>query len=291
LGRTIQVDPTFYNNALIPIGLALLGATAVVPLLRWGDGPSLRQQQLLLACGLVSLLALGLAMMAGVRHPIWLAVVSLSTLACSTFVTAIVVDGLRRQQDRAGWEWLQALRSGRRQYAGYVVHLGFVCVAIGITGSSLGTRRNEFLVAEGDVVWWADRQIRYAQLDQRELPDKLVAEAVLEISHGGREFTLRPARHLHLLQNEWTTEVAIDSTWRGDFFTILNAGLGDGRVALTFVENPMMRWIWLGAAVSAAGAIAALLPANDRRAGSQTARKKADDEPVHPMQPPAMKAA
>ena len=57
---------------------------------------------------------------------------------------------------------------------------------------------------------------------------------------------LKPARHFHLLQNQWTTEVAIDSTWSGDFYTILHAGLGEGRVLVTLIENPMMRWLWLG---------------------------------------------
>jgi cytochrome c-type biogenesis protein CcmF len=76
---------------------------------------------------------------------------------------------------------------------------------------------------------------------------------------------LRPARHLHLLQNEWTTEVAIDSTWRGDFYTVLHAGLGDGRVMVTLVDNPMIGWIWGGGAVATVAAIVAMWPVSRRR--------------------------
>jgi cytochrome c-type biogenesis protein CcmF len=89
----------------------------------------------------------------------------------------------------------------------------------------------------------------------------LIAESVLEVRCGeSKPVELRPARHLHLLQNEWTTEVAIHSTWTGDFYTVLDAGLGEGRVALTLVSNPMIRWIWMGGTVTTLSAIVALLP-------------------------------
>src|SRR5262249_3337775 len=50
LGRTIVVDPPFYNMVLIPTGLLLLAITAAVPLLRWGDGPARPQRRVLGLC-------------------------------------------------------------------------------------------------------------------------------------------------------------------------------------------------------------------------------------------------
>jgi cytochrome c biogenesis factor len=141
-------------------------------------------------------------------------------------------------------------------------------VAIGVTGSSLGAQRREALMYEGDTLRWAGRQIRYGQLVQREAPGKLIAEAVLHVSRNGDSTTLRPARHLHLLQNEWTTEVAIHSSWRGDFYTILNAGLGDGQVSLTLVDNPLVGWIWMGGFICLAGALAAMWPPRRRRSAA-----------------------
>jgi cytochrome c-type biogenesis protein CcmF len=136
-----------------------------------------------------------------------------------------------------------------------------MCLAVGVSGSSLGAARREVTLHEGDVINWQDRRVRYARLEQRQLPDKLVAEAVLEIDYDQTtSVELRPARHLHLLQNQWTTEVAIHSTWGGDFYTILDAGLGDGQVALTLVHNPLMRWIWLGGALMTLSALLAAWP-------------------------------
>jgi cytochrome c biogenesis factor len=111
------------------------------------------------------------------------------------------------------------------------------------------------------------------RLEQHELPDKLMAVAVLEVRRGdAKPVEIRPARHLHLLQNEWTTEVAIHSTWRGDFYTILDAGLGGGRVALTLIDNPMIGWIWIGGIVATFSAIVALLPVRSNREASLTVR-------------------
>jgi cytochrome c-type biogenesis protein CcmF len=195
-----------------------------------------------------------------------LAVIGLAALAIAALVAAWLHDAWRRES-RPPWQsLLGTLRNGRRKYAAYSIHLGIVCVAIGVTGSSLGTQRHEVTMSEGDTIRWADRQIRYVRLVQQQLPDKLVAEAVLQIAPDGSALVeLRPARHLHLLQNEWTTEVAIMSTWAGDFYTVLNAGLGDGRVALTLVNNPMIRWIWTGGAVITAGAVVAMWPSPRRR--------------------------
>lgn len=277
-GRMIQVGPAFYNNVLPPIGLSLLAMTAAVPLLKWGAPPTARGRRLLAICLLISLVVTALSFILGVRHPLMLVVVGLAALAPCALLAAGWQSVREHNSRRRRNELLSVLSSGRRKYAAYAIHLGFVCLAIGIAGSSLGTRRQEFTLAEGDEIEWEGRQVRYVRLEQRQLPDKLVAEAVLEIVRGdSAPVELRPGRHLHLLQNEWTTEVAIHSTWGGDFYTILNAGLGDGRVAITLVNNPMMRWIWMGGFVTTASAVVAVWPSRRRRQPAlQAARSTAN---------------
>jgi cytochrome c-type biogenesis protein CcmF len=149
-----------------------------------------------------------------------------------------------------------------RKYAGCFIHLGIVCLAVGVAGSSLGARQREVVMGEGQTIEWAGRSIRCTRLIERELPDRLVTEADLEVSRpGAAAATLLPARHLHRLQNEWTTEVAIDSTWRGDFYAILDGEQGAGRASLTFIENPMIRWMWCGGWIAGMGAVVGLWPA------------------------------
>jgi len=268
--RTILLGPPFYNNALIPVGMLLMTVTAAVPMTRWGRAPGLIQHRILGGCAAVGLAAAAAGFAVGVRHVIPLVLIGLGTVAGGSFLAGMYLDARRGQPGVPGRLWrglLTTVREGRRRYAGYTAHFGIVALAVGVAGSSLGTRRHEVEMAEGDVIHWADREIRYVALEQRQLSDKLEAVAVLEVTHGnGPTVEQRPARHLHLLQNEWTTQVAIHSTWGGDFYTVLHAGLGDGRVALSFVENPMMRWLWFGGAVTTISGLVSIWPRRPARA-------------------------
>jgi cytochrome c-type biogenesis protein CcmF len=241
---------------------------------------------LLLACLFLSTIGGVIGFAVGVRHPLALAVAGLATFAVAALFASWIHDARRHHGDETWRRLMGALRRDRRKYAAYSIHLGFVCVAIGVTGSSLGTQRQEVTLNEGDVIRWEDREIRYTRLQQGHLPDKLVAEALLEVAQAGAApVELRPARHLHLLQNEWTTEVAIHSTWAGDFYTVLDAGLGDGRVAVTMVHNPMMRWLWFGGVLTMVSALIAIWPARGRRQAIQAGLlKPRDGAVVHPDQ-------
>jgi cytochrome c-type biogenesis protein CcmF len=304
LGRGIVVGTAFYNNVLIPTGLVLLATTAAAPLLRWGKAPQpLGKRALFLSAGAAAV-ATSLLLAVGMRHPLGLVVAWLAVAAAVTPVAALLLD-VRRADSRWHLKALwQALRDGRRQYAGYLIHLGFVCLAVGVTGSSLGTRRQEVVLSEGQTLEWAGRSIRCARLVERELPDKLVAEVQLEVSRrrplptmlrmvpgfawcpsGARAaVTLLPAQHLHRLQNEWTTEVAIDSTWRGDFYAVFHGGEGEGRARLTLIENPMMRWIWWGGWIAGAGALLGLWHPSSgaSRTSHRMARRPAPRQSVVP---------
>jgi cytochrome c-type biogenesis protein CcmF len=137
---------------------------------------------------------------------------------------------------------------------------------LGIAGSSLGNLREVVVIAPGQIIEWSGRSIQFAGLNQTDRLDKFVAEADLKISTGGSPaITLRPAQHFHKLQQEWTTEVAILSTWGSDLYTILHNGEENDDVRLTLVENPLIRWIWFGGCLMAAGAVIALWPARQAR--------------------------
>jgi cytochrome c-type biogenesis protein CcmF len=265
LGRSIVVGTDLYNKVFVPVGLVLLTLTAIVPLTRWG-GPPLPWQHRVLW---ISLGAGGAAVITGLwlakQPPLLSGVLGLlAVVGCST-TAGLGVDARRRDPAwfRRGIQ--KALSHGRRQYAGYAIHLGLSFLALGIAGSALGTRRTDVVMSAGDVISWAGRQIRLVGLEQQMLPDKGIAEAVLEVTEGGTPTILKPARHLHRLQNEWTTAVAIHSTWSGDFYTILNGGRGRGKADLTLIENPLMRWLWLGGICAVVGAAVGIWPGGKHR--------------------------
>jgi cytochrome c-type biogenesis protein CcmF len=266
LGRSIVVGTALYNSVFTPVGLALLAVTAIVPLTRWGGPPLPWQRRVLwISLGVGGAVASS-GFLLRQQHALVAGVGGLLALVGCATLAALILDARRREPAGVRRGILKALLHGRRQYAGYVVHIGLAFLALGITGSALGTRRTDVVMSRGQVISWAGRQIRLVSLEQHLLPDKAIAEAVLEVDHGrGSPAIVRPARQLHRLQREWTTAVAIHSTWSGDFYTILNGGLHGGKAALTLVENPMMRWIWLGGTCAVLGAAIGIWPAGTRR--------------------------
>ena len=167
---------------------------------------------------------------------------------------------------------LKTLAGDRRKYAGLLAHLGFVSLSIGVAGSSLGTDQHETVLQEGQTIQWAGRSIHFARVVREDRPERLVVAAQLEISEGDAPaYTLLPARHLHRAQNQWTSEVAIHSTWTSDFYAIVHGGRDNADVSFTFVVNPMMRWIWLSGWLAGAGASIGLWPRRHRTATRQSA--------------------
>ena len=271
VGRQIVLGVAFYNNALIPTGFLLLAATACAPLLRWGGTPTSLQKRMLSLSAGAGVIAVSVAFLTGIRSLVGISVIGLIAFGLAAFATSLIVDTRSNPSASLLSGFARTLSARRRLYAGFVVHLGFFCLALGITASSLGTQQREVVLQEGESLNWAGHRVRLVQINQRELPDKLIAEARLEVSKGtASPRTLTPAQHFHILQQEWTSEVAIQSTWTGDFYTILHGRDDDGSVRLTFIHNPLVGWIWAGGWIMGLGSVAALwgFKRHPRQAGS-----------------------
>ena len=143
LGRKITFGTAFYNNVLIPIALLLLAGTASAPLLRWGMRPTPRQRKALLAAAIAAIVGPVAIWICGVRHPFGLAVAWLVAAALLILAASLFLDAARYDPRRPWLHLLRAAVGGRRKYAGFLIHLGFVSLVVGVTGSSLGTRRQE----------------------------------------------------------------------------------------------------------------------------------------------------
>lgn len=261
VGRTVLFGPGFYNTVLMPIALLTMGATGLAPLLNWGGPPTDAQKKMIRLAMLVGGGTCLASYVAGCPHPLLIVVFGLAGFSAACLLSALHVDAERLRRGSYGASLLQTLRTQRRQYTGFVIHVGFFCLSIGVTGSSLGSERRDVEMSPGSTIEWQDYSVALVAIAQRELDDKLIAEAQLEVLHGGNSYKIAPAQHFHFLQKQRTTEVAIHSDWGGDFYTILHGFADDGRASLTLIRVPMMRWLWLGGAIMVCGAAASLWPA------------------------------
>jgi cytochrome c-type biogenesis protein CcmF len=266
LGRAVEVGPSFFNHALVPTGLLLVSLTAVTPLMRWSRAPSPVQSVCLVGSATAGIVAAAVALGCGVNHPIHIFLVAIATLAATTFGASIVLDAARSGQKGLFARLLSVVQVQRTQYAGFVMHMGFICLAIGIAGSSLGTRQRDVTIGVGDSVRWAGYDLRLDDVRQRGDATKAIDEVELSVLQRGRTVgSLVPAQHFHAMSNEWTSEVSIYSGWSGDVYVILRKSESRAKVRLTLIENPMMRWMWGSAWFVAAGVALRVMPVSRQR--------------------------
>jgi cytochrome c-type biogenesis protein CcmF len=275
----ITVGLAFYNNVLIPTGLVLLAAVAAVPLIRWGAAPIRGRTRLLALSAAIGFLAALAALACGVHSPIGLAVAGLAGALLASTLLAIAADGLvgrsrnptlprTMRSTRIAGYWrslITALAWRRRSYAGFLIHLGFACVAIGIAGSSLGSREIDISMTRGQTVEFAGRTICYADLLETDLRQQFVVAAQLEVQESsGARYRLEPAQVLYRPQDEWGSKVAIHSTFGGDFYVIMHGGSQANKIHLTLIDHPLICWLWMGGWVGLIGVLIAIWPQRQR---------------------------
>lgn len=261
LNQKIVVGMAFFNNVFLPIGLLLLGAGGAAPLLRWGTPPSRRQQVALWISAGAGGVTTVIAILSGQRQAVTLTALAGAGFAVAAFVGAWWLDSGRDSVFRP-LRMLQVLVRRRPVYAGYVMHLAYAALIVGIIGSSLGTVREDISLRVGESVPWQGYTVRLVSVRETPQADIVVAGAELEFTQGDRHIcTLQPSQHFHVRQKEWTTEVAIHSAWLSDVYTILRGAGGADTAELTLVFNPLVRWIWLAGWLFCLGTCVRLWPA------------------------------
>lgn len=265
-GDRINVGPPYFNQVLLPVVVLLLLLMAVGPLLSWRRSDPREMGVLLAAPGaLGALAALGGAAL-GIRHP---AALLIGALCVFTAAATVVEAGRgaevrRRRGDALPVALVRVAARARTRYGGYLVHLGLLIMLAGITGSSVFTTQTQTALRPGERVRLGRYEVRYDEVSAFEGAGLTVTAAALTAFDGRGAVSLE-ARHVHhRAQDAIMAEVAIHSTWRDDLYVVLIGLSGDRRATFRILVNPMVAWLWAGAALMVAGGTIAALPARRR---------------------------
>ncbi len=95
----------------------------------------------------------------------------------------------------------------RRTYAGYAMHLALASLALGVAGSSLGTRQKLATLAQGESARWAGATCVSSDSGSTGSPERLVVQAELEVTAAGAApYTLQPAQEYYFLAKPVETD-------------------------------------------------------------------------------------
>jgi cytochrome c-type biogenesis protein CcmF len=292
-GEQISVGAPWFNTVTVPIFVALLFLMGVGPALPWGAA-SWRTLRERLGLPLVLGAAVaGTALALGLREP-----ASVLTLGLAAFVGAIMLDevirgsGARargRGEDPATATWRLATRN-RRRYGGYVVHLGVLVMAVGVAISSGLAIDRTVTLSPGEVGSIGAYQLRNDRLVVEPLPeDARVTETRAELTViGPQPGTLATAlRDYPNSQAAIATPAVRTSLGEDLYVTLLASDPTTGIVTLHLFVNPLVVWIWIGGAITGAGAVFAAWPERSSRtvpaAERRAAPRPTSAEPVEGM--------
>ncbi len=277
-GVKITVGPPFFNQVNAPLFLAIILLAGICTLIGWRRAsPKNLLHNFLLPVVLAVLLVIVL-FITGVRE--WYAL--LAFLICSFVPLTIIYEWWRGTSARhrtrrenylkAFWGLISA---NRPRYGGYIVHLGIVLIALGVTVSSVYNIEREATLKPGESMTIKNYTLTYGGKDSFETASKQVVSATVSVYENGVYLgNLVTEKYFHRSYEQAVTEVAIHSTLAEDLYLILvgeNQGDTSGATAFKVLVNPMVSWIWLGGVVVVLGGLIAFWPEKRRLSGSARA--------------------
>ena len=262
-GRQAVVGPAFYERVTGPLFLAILALLAAGPLLPWRRAGRawlrpLRIPLLAAAGGLAALLA------AGVRD---VAPLVTGPVLCAAAATSIweYVRGARFARRLPG-AWLPAAARlasrNRRRYGAYLAHLGIVVAAIGFAGSHFWQQETQAVLGTGQALAIGHYQLTLAGTETTRTGARTEYRATFLL---GNE-RLEAERTVYAdFGGQSSTAVAIRSTVFEDLYVVLADGTVPGQATVTVFVNPLVPWIWTGAALLILGTLVGSWPGGTRR--------------------------
>jgi cytochrome c-type biogenesis protein CcmF len=264
-GDRVAVGPRFFNTLAGPLAIFLLFLTGVGPLVAWrrATPAALRRDFVVPAVAALAACAVVLAVVGPGVDAYGLAYWSLGAFVIATiaqeFARAIRVR-VRKGGESPVRAFVTLFRKNQQRYGGYVVHLGFVFILMGIAGSVLNEERLEN-VRPGSEVRISDYRLRY--LTARPLPAQHYGGAVARIAlyRGGEPLgVMAPEKRMYWLEQQPASIPSVHSTLREDLYVILTALEPDGSATLKVYRNPLVNWIWIGGAIFVLGTLLVMWP-------------------------------
>ena len=162
----------------------------------------------------------------------------------------------------------------RAAWAMSLAHLGVAVLVAGTVGAGNWAAERELVMRPGESLALAGYDFRLLSIGDAPGPNYVARRGEVRVTRDGEAVALlRPERRHYPVQDTWTTEAAIHTTWLADLYVVVGEDAPAGGTAIRVHHNPLVPWIWLGALVMVAGGAVSL---SDRRhrVGAPARRRK-----------------
>jgi cytochrome c-type biogenesis protein CcmF len=262
-GVKVSVGRPFFDRMTLPMIVALLFLMGVGPALPWRSASRAEVRAKLLPPVAGALLFTAVALIAGARDIY--AVLAFCFIGYSAVANLREYwNGMQRRRAAHGEGWGTALARGvgRRQYGGYIAHLGVLLVALGITASTTFRREREATLKPGETLTVAGQTVRLKEVWGRQEVQRSVIGATMEVMKNGAVVgVIEPRMNFYPTSDQPVPTPEVRSTIAGDLYVNLMAFEPQGKNAtVKVIIEPLTPWIWFGGGVVVLGAIVSILP-------------------------------
>jgi cytochrome c-type biogenesis protein CcmF len=267
-GVKVSVGGPFFNQVNVPLFLSLIFLMGVGPLIAWRRASLDNLRRNFVAPVAVGIAAAGLVYAAGVRSTL-----AALALAVAAFVAAtIALDLVRatRARMRLGEGVVTAVRRlvrlHNRRYGGFVVHLGILVIAVGVTGSHAWSVQTEATLKRGEAATLAGYRVRFDGLQAREESNHFKVVGTFTVTdRRARATVLEPSKKFYPQEMSPIAGVDYRLGLVEDLYLVLGDFTRDGNQATIKLQvNRLVSWIWIGGLVLTLGAALAVLPERRR---------------------------
>ena len=247
-GGTVSVGAPYFNATVLPLMMPVAALMIVGPLLNWEKNRVVAQEPLKIA-----LIAVVAAQGIGLYLYGFKSFLGLLALMLGTWVIAGTLADAYRLGD-----------ARRAQRPRLLAHIGFGVAVIGMSGAAFSDVHT-FSMRPHDTTEIAGYRIELESVAPVEGPNFSALRGLFRITHEGQAITMQPERRYYPSQGTLITDVAIHTNLIGDLYLVLgapedeNEDADQARYTVRLHINPLVPWIWLGAAIMALGGVAGVL--------------------------------
>ena len=260
-GDRVTVGAPYFNKVAIPMLVAVVFLMGIGPVVPWRSIKARRLRDLLRWPALAALVALAVALLAGVREVIGIAAIG----AVAFTLSATLLDFRRsvaahRAVARGGWlssTW-RVMRNARQRYGGMIVHLGILVIAFGMLASGLFQQTVIVSLKPGESIALGPYHVTFRGVESVDGPNYRARAGRFDVSRAGVPvMEMRPEKRSYQERQMVTTEAAIASSLMGDLYLVLGDEAAHGAATVRGYWNPLILWLWVGWLVVLVGAAVA----------------------------------
>ncbi len=270
-GVKLSVGEPYFDRMAAPITMMLVFLMGVGPSLPWGESKRnvfIHRMRIPTAAAIA---AATTCFVSGVRSATATLSFALIAFAFAVTVRELITPFIERRQ-RKQEAWANALTSmlygHSRRVGGYIVHLGVLLIAVGVTSSHAFRESTEGSLKTGDVLTIAPFTFRYVESNTKQETHRFSLGTTIDVSYteGGKHITtLTPKLNFYPTQREPVGTPAVFTHHGRDLYVSLMAVENEGqRVSLRIFVIPMVSMIWWALPFFVLGSLIAMWPRNKR---------------------------